>query len=467
MINELILQEDENIKITLFYFSKADIGDSDWLKIEIQNKTEYEVQIVESDYNLNNQRQLENGEKYINIGEFGSGNKYDLIHYFHNNLDPAYYQNGAVINPKSSILAWKYLTNYASVLLDGRNISDLNVCALFQLDFRYKLNGEEINLVCENKPFCFEWVNINLVEEKKLKKRLLQIIRNPHYRWVNNYVTSELMSKENIVSNISTKDLIKGVLLREDVMSATENILFLTEIARRKASPNKKLTNYYKKRINKRKGQLYDELQYYWDNTFLDDVLNSELNWLHVHRILEVNAKFWSSDAKNTKKVYEYLATSLNFEMNESLRSEKIIEWAKNIKLISTSMDLDFMNYLKKYLDDETEFKVEDWSKYRNYGMLPKGSKPDTIILRVCDVAFVALLRTLNQFEYELTSKMGTQFYSLNIKDEILSTEMINNLKKNISSNDINFGMFEKELKLTPELKKKIINSLEIVINKS
>jgi len=51
-INELILQEDENVKITLFYFSKADIGDSDWLKIAIENKTDSEIQIAETNYYL-------------------------------------------------------------------------------------------------------------------------------------------------------------------------------------------------------------------------------------------------------------------------------------------------------------------------------------------------------------------------------------------------------------------------------
>lgn len=465
-VNELILQEDENVKITLHYFSKADIGDSDWLKMEIENKTDSEIQIVETNYYVNKEKELENGEKYVDIGEFGRGNKYDLIHYFFDLPNASDYRDGAIVNPNSRIFAWKYLTNYASVLIDGRNIEESNICGLFQLDFLYKIRGEEIKLVCDNKSFCFDWVKSELVEESKLETRLREIILNPHYQWVNTYVTSDLMGKQNIVKGISTEELIQGVLLRASVMNADENILFLTEIKRRGVSSNEILTSSFKKRIINRDGHVSSELQYYWDNALLNDLINSELSWHHVHRILEVNAKSWSSDSDNTKKVYEYLATSLNFEKTESLKQEEINQWANNVKLISTSRNIDFIKYLEKYLDNETEFTVEDWSKYRNSGMLPRGAKPDTITLRICDVAFVALLRAMNQFEFELSSKIGTKYHSMNLNDEILPKEMINNLRRNSLTNDINLGLFEKEIRLTPELKKKIKEKINTAANK-
>lgn len=116
---ELVLQEDNNVKITLHYFSKADIGDADWLKIEIKNKTGSEIQIGQTNYSVNKEEQLENGKKYIDFGEFGQGNKFDLIHYFIDLPNGSDYSNGAIVNPRSSIFAWKYLTNYASVLIDG------------------------------------------------------------------------------------------------------------------------------------------------------------------------------------------------------------------------------------------------------------------------------------------------------------------------------------------------------------
>lgn len=465
-VNELILQEDENVRITLLYFSNADIGDSDWLKMEIENKTDSEIQIVETNYYVNQEEQLQNGEKYVDIGGFGRGNKYDLIHYFFDLPNSSHYKNGAFVNPNSSIFAWKYLTNYASVLIDGRNIQESKICALFQLDFQYKIKGEEIKLVCENKPFCFEWVRSDSVEEKKLEARLREIILNPHYRWVNTYVTSKLMGKQNIVKRISTEELIQGVLLREDVMDADENILFLTEIKRREVSSNEKLVNSFKERISKKDGHILDELPYFWDNALLDDLINSGLPWYPVYRILEVNANSWSSNPDNTKKVYEYLTASLNFEKTENLQQEKFNEWASKVKVISTSRNINFIKYLKKYLDDETEFMVEDWSKYRYSGIFPRDAKPDTFKSRVCDVAFVALLRALNQFKFELSSVMGTKYYSMNLNEEILPIEIINTLRRNSISNDIDLDLFEKEIKLTPKLKKKIKEKINTAAKK-
>lgn len=460
-VNKLILQEDENLRITLNYFSKADIGDSDWLKMEIENKSDFEIQIVDINYYVNKEKELKNGEKYISIGAFGSGNKYDLLHCFFDLPNPSVYREGAIINPKSRIFAWKYLTNYASVLIDGINIEETNICGLFQLDFRYKIREEEYKLVCDNKSFCFDWVKSETVEESKLQTRLREIILHPHYRCVNTFVTSDLMARQNIVKAITSEELINGVLLRDGVMNADENILFLTELKKRSVSSNEILTSSFRKRIVNRDGNVSSELQYYWDNTLLNDLINSDLSYHDVQIILELNSNSWSSDSVSTKKVYEYLSTALNFEKTETLKQDKINHWASSVKLIATSRHIDFTKYLERYLDNETEFNVEDWSRYSHFSMLPKGAKPDTITLRICDVAFVALLRAMNQFKFELSSKIGTKYDSIVLNDEVLTKEMIIALRKKSLVNDIKLGLFEKEIKLTPELKMKIKEKLK------
>lgn len=200
------------------------------------------------------------------------------------------------------------------------------------------------------------------------------------------------------------------------------------------------------------------------DGEWLDDLLNSELSWRNVHGTLEMNAKRWSENTDNTHKVYEYLAAHLSFDLNESVQPDKYEEWANNVKILATSRDNDVLRYLMTYLEDETEFKVKDWSAYRDFSALPRGAKPRITTLRLCDVAAVALIRALNQFEYEYNNPMGSKFLSMIIRDDILSPDVIKGLRKNLTVN-IHLHLFEREIRATPELKRKLTERLSAVLS--
>ena len=453
---ELALSEDENVKITLIHAMKADIGDSDWLNIKITNKTENDIWIADANYSINREGELENGKKYFKTGVFGQGNKYDLIHYYYDMYNSDDYRKKVMIQPKESIHAWKYLTNYASVLIEGRNYKEEEICAFFRLNVGYELLNEAYELTCDNEPFCFNWVNLENVSQRKLQYRLKEIILNPHIRWVNNYVTKVLMNREEVVSAISTHDLVKGVLLRENAGNSEENILFLTELFNRGAIPNEEITENFRQRLRGKHRPISSELLYYWDNSLLEDLLKSNKSKSVIHQILEVNAKYWSIDVENRKKVYSYLIRVLKFESTTNLDSIELMNWSVNVKMLATSRSVEVITYLKSFLDDETKFQIEDWSKYIGYGALPKGAKPDLITVRVCDVAFVALLRALNQFEFELRNMYGKTNPFLIFKDGIISKELVNRLKVSWMSNGIKLEKFEKEIVLTEEYKKKL-----------
>lgn len=455
-INDLSLLEDENVKITLKYFSKADIGDDDWLKLEIENKTSFKVQIVELNFNINQEKQLENGNKYSEVGAFGRGSMYDLIHYFLELPNPSANRNDAYIDSKSSILAWKYLTNNTSILIDGRNFIENKVSATFQLDFQYELNEKKIKISCENKPFSFEWTNSKYVDVKKLENRLRESILDSQYKNANTNVLLNLSSKLNILNRITTEELIQGVLLRENVTNSDPNSFLLSELKNRNAVPDERVTNSFRKRIVNNDSHVADELHYYWDNKLIDDLVKSKLEWSLVHRIFEINSNSWSTNSKYNKKIFGYLSSSLMFEKSDYLQPNKINEWSKNVKIIATSRDVEIIEYLKKFLDNESQFKVEDWSKYRSMSALPKEAKPDTITLKVCDVAFVALLRALNQLNFLPSNKIGTKQYIISINQEFLDPVSKNTMRGNINPNDLNLSLFEKIIKLTPDLKNKI-----------
>lgn len=458
---KILLAEDENIVIYLHHYEVADLGDSDWLKIEFRNKTNSQIKEVSTEYSINNYKEEINGKPQINIGTYGSGNEADLIH-FYIDLPNANDQKAvATIEPKKSMYAWKFITNYASVLLDNRKLISNEIEALMYLSFEYKIKENEYLLRCDNKQFKFKWTNSDNIIESKLENRLREIVLNPHYRWVNSYVAKDLMNKENIVSKISSEELIQGIVLRNNVMSHEENKLFFLELKKRNKIPNNKITTSFKERIKNKTNDVTRELSYYWDNALIDDLINfsPKSKSLFVSNAFELNSKAWKQDTILKNKVYQYLLKSTNFDTEQELKKDKIKNWADNVKRISIARCNKFNLYLETFLDDETEFIIEDWSKFRGRSALRKGESPDSILVKVCDVAFVALLRNLDQFE-------STDYYKMEIKNDVLSKEIIDKIIKNGFLRNINLQYFEKHIKLTTELKNVIRRQIAIANNR-
>lgn len=462
--NEMTIVEDKNVKINLLYATKADIGDTDWLKLKITNKTSASINLVEANYSLNEVDKNESGDKNVDYGAFGQGNKYDLLHHYYNLTSLSELQKDVIIEPNSSLFAWIYLTNYASVLIDNRSQIPNEICASLQLNLGYEINGKLFKLNEDDANFCFQWVNSKFVSNQKLVNRLRDIILNPFERNVNVFVTSHLMNNQEVASAIFTDDIVQGIISRKNISHNDETILLLTELSKRNAIPNITLTEFYRNQIKNNFFNKEDELKYYWDNSLLDELLNSNISWRFVQQILEINARFWSNELDNRYKVFSYFSEAQNFNKYQDIKSYNLNEWSKIVKTLSTSRSPELIEYLISYLDNETEFIIEDWSKYGNYSKsiptiaLSEADKPDFIKVRICDVAFVSILRALDQFEFEISSKIGTKYLSMKFKNEILTDENIKRFKKsNISDGNINLDLFEREIKLTPELKKKLL----------
>lgn len=450
----IVLSEDENIQITLSYLRKANLGESSWMKLIFLNKTEKNIIIKSASYSINKEKENKNGGTFIDIGEFGQSNKYDLIHEFYD-LKNNSLRDTVKIKPKSSIEAWKYLTNYASVLIEDRKLEAMEILALFELEFEYAIQENSFNLHADNIPFSFSWMSSEQISNSILTQRLVNIIHNPHHRWVNTYVTNKLMQIEDVKNSVSTEDLIQGIILRDNVMNADENILFITELKSRNKLPNKKITENFKKRFQEKMSNVDTELQYYWDDELLNDVLKNS-NSYKLYSILELNANEWSRNRNNCDKIYNHFIKNTNFTFPNIIGQNNIDQWSKDIKMISIARNPKFSEYLIELLDNPSEYNIDDWTKYRHHGMLPKGAKPDVIKVRVCDVALVALLRNMNQISFSLNSRIGSKSYSMKIDDEILDPETINRFNQFNSPKDIRLSLYEKEIKVNPRIKKNI-----------
>ena len=452
---KIVIGEDENIQITLQYLLEADLSKSDWLKIEIKNKTNNDIIIESASYSINKEKTTKNGEKYIDKGEFGQSNKHRLIHEYYGIKNYLHRRDKVTIEPMKTITSWKYLTNYASVLLDGRELDDKVITALFELNFEYQIQDNNFEIYCENIPFSFSWTNSSSISPSLLVKRLKEIINNPHMVSVNTYVTDDLMKIDKVRESISTKEFIQGVLLREDLINTEENILFLSELKKRNEIPNSEITESFIRRFNQNKTTAKRELQHYWDDKLLDLLLNEDDSYL-LYSIFELNANHWSSKQDNSDKIYKNIIKRLNFTFPTKINKENLDQWSKDIKLLAIARNLKFAQYLNEFLDDQTTFEIEDWSKFRHYGMLPQGAKPDTIKIRVCDVALVSLLRNMNQIQFSLSNSIGTKTYSMQIKDEILDENTIQKFNQFNSLKHIYMGLYERDIKLTSLIKERI-----------
>ncbi|MCD4793813.1 MAG: hypothetical protein K8R54_11295 [Bacteroidales bacterium] len=449
-LNKLLICEDKNIGFSLIYQSVADIGDTAWMRLQIINKSDKVIKLNEIDYSINKEKQLKDGEKYIDYGEYGRGSRSFLMHYYYELQNTSNYPD-ITIKPYDSIFVWKYMANYASVLIDTEREVKKEICALFNLKATYEIKKRERSIKSKNIPFCFQWIYSKNVPNSKLIKRLKDVILNPHWEWVNSGIIKVLMSKSEIIAGISTNDIIEGVIKRKNVHTDSETIHLLSELKKREIISNSILTEHFREMINNN-NRVSNVLKYYWDNSLSDDLLDSKTNLFNMTVILELNSKYWRDNEKIKQKIYSYFTKMYEFDKNADLDPEKLKEWAYMVKVISISRHPEIIEYLRLYLNNEFEFNIEDWSKYSHCGSLPDGAKPDLIPVRVCDVAFVSLLRAYNQFDFEQTGK----FYEIKIKDEILTAEDIKKL--NSISKNIYLKLFEKELKLSNKLKAKILN---------
>lgn len=139
---------------------------------------------------------------------------------------------------------------------------------------------------------------------------------------------------------------------------------------------------------------------HYWENDFLDDLLQC-LYAGSMIEVLEKNALAWSIKTENKAKVYTYLKKIYQFDTHLQPSQEAFNEWSYKVKGVAISRDTTFIRYLISYLNNETEYSVVDRSMEGAYGLPPKPPKNPRPIpmvkIRVCDVAFVSLLRAIGQ----------------------------------------------------------------------
>ena len=397
VFNKTLLAKNANVEVYLSCRDTAGLDQGNWIQLVIKNKTDRPIFITDASYSIDEETVSSTGEQYRNSGKYGSANKYDLLHYYHDLVDASSDRTGAKVPPHSELVSWKYIVSYAGALLQAPG-QPSEVCPLFKTNICYSLDKEHETLSNEGAGFCFFWRKTADIPVEKLAARLRDAMNDVHFRWVHSYLISTLMAYPDVKKRISDDDLVAAIIKKEHSMSRDENIGFLAELRARKAMPQPALTVKYREILKEPAYGSFPDLMYYWDDDLLDDLLDSKLTPWNVGRILEANTAFWWPE--HSDKVYAYIKKQTGFREDTPPPADSLIEWSKTVKWMSQARNRKITDYLIPLLDNETAFKMPDWSRYSHAGYVRPGTKPDSITTRICDVAFVSLLRAAGQTEY-------------------------------------------------------------------
>lgn len=470
--NKTILHENDDIEIFLSCRDTAGIDQEDWLKFSIKNKTAFPLIINAAEYSINEAPPTTTSR----LGRYGRGDQYQLFHYYYNY--PSGQKNYFEIPPHSELSSWKMLTNTTSVLVELKHGDKTDLCPFFQSSVSYTINEKPVTLTNTGVSFCFYWKPYDQLSKEKLTARLRAALEDVQIHAVNSNVITYLSNKPELREMISSNEIVNVILKKNKLRADDIDILLLKELKSRGKLPNEKLTENYRALLRRDIREYPQQLIYYWDNALLDDLLQSKLHKNEIELVLEVNAPTWSVEAKNTAKVYEYLTSQTGFNTNLIPGKKNFKAWYDAVKLVSMSRDRRIIDYLVPFLDNKKAYIMEDWSKSMGTGFRPKQKKPDFVKIRVCDVAFVALLKASGQTNYNLKTpglfreiplflvsydKDGNQVDVQEIWGPLsLKPELLDLAQRTDDLFEIKLYMAEKKIKLTPESKNRIMEYLKL-----
>lgn len=460
IMKRVILAEDQNIRVDLYYSERADVTLVDWLRIEIENKSTSPLIIKGGRYKIGRDVSRKDGEKYIADDQLGSSSVFSLLYSgLRGGISMQDLGEDFTISPLSVISGWRELSSYASVSLDGDRSDAGQVSGYVQIEISYVHQGRLSDLNSQQKNFYFNWTKKNAISKTALAERLQYEVLNPAFGSGTWGILRNLMWDNEIAEKVGTEELIQGVIRRKRLVNPQEVNPLLIELQNREAIPDIRLTEHYREKIllGNPDGYLLNELRNYWDNSLMRDLFQSRVK-SSLPLILELHSNYWSGNNDYVEDVYSHLRETINFDFDEEVTEENFKHWARCIETMSISRSPRIIDYLKGFLSDERHFYVEDWSKYTHYGYVPKTAKPDLKEVRICDVAFISILRAFNQFEFQALQIESGAFYTRSeVKTEILDKATADSIRGLVSPY-IGLGKLDSELKLTSEFYEKIMN---------
>ncbi len=425
---ETIVCEDKNVKVFLKHRDTASVDQPNWLQLVIKNKTPYPFIINDAGYSIFQNDSTANNAHRPKYGFDPDVDEYYLFHQYYKVLRHEFKGDAVEIAPHGELVSWQYLTNHASTMECSRKEGS-TLCHSFQFKLTFSVHKETETCEISDTRFCFYWKPDTLIETEQLARRLKSILKEVHVQPVHHSMLRHLMGSPRIVQQFSTDEFIDAIMLRNASAHLNERVIILTALKNRGATPNKRLTEHYRNDLAKTKSMFAEELRYYWDNELLQDLLKSQVDFWSVSHILQTNADSWSSNLRYRADIYDYFLEKTAFKL-ELPTNQNFKQWSTNVQLLAFSRDERVVDYLAPLLNNEQVYVVYDYSKNYMSSSMPRNQTPDTLYVRLCDVAYKNVLIALNKQKTGILNGKMTPEGKESIMQEISSKKKENNPRR-------------------------------------
>ncbi|MBT8232320.1 MAG: hypothetical protein KJN84_06820, partial [Bacteroidia bacterium] len=393
--------ESNLVSVTFEFDPSPNLSIKDWLSLTLKNESDKKLTIKTFNYSINTfDESSPNEEITIREGALGRSKKLNLLSQFHNVTQPKEIHKTFSLNPGESIRSWKYISNTASATLEQLISDKKEECALMQVKIEMSDDGKFFEEYEGEEVFCFEWSNSKNVKTKLLKSHLEEKILDITQRRINSAIINTLSLNEDVAKKIDSDLIIKGIINRAYTENHAERLALLKILNTRKEQSASLLIDHYKACMYDPKCNWERDLEYYWNNELFDTLVANKLFINKKLKILELHAPAWET-IETKEKLLTLILNHTQFDFNQESNQDNFLKWYKDVKLLSSSRHPSVIDYLIKLLDNETYLKIEDWSGQRNKKITTKKDLIKKINIRVCDVAFVGLLRAFNQVKVE------------------------------------------------------------------
>lgn len=225
-------------------------------------------------------------------------------------------------------------------------------------------------------------------------------------------LTSKWQSEENIslahylyksVEDEISDSFYTEAIIHHEYPFTPMDVEFLQKMTEANNALTEKMGQYYSKKINLLSQHGTSVLRNFWHDELLKTIFQSELPKHSIAAILELHNKHWSQSIETRKTVYDSLSRVFDYEFTITHPNLHPVTWTNLVKIMAISRDEKIIEYLIPFLNDTTTFIQTNRYTNEPVGTASSARKrnpPIKLNTRKCDVAFVALLRALNQVEY-------------------------------------------------------------------
>jgi len=396
----IIYLDNHHIRLEIVIKDQASLAESDWLSFVITNKSDQELKIKKLDYSINGFDSDANGNPIFIKSKFGQGDKYKLLHWFHDFRDLAKATGKFSIAAGESSSNWKFPSNETGLLIEESLVRSEEFCALLQIDLEYSF-GATKKQFSDEQAICTYWTKYTSLEKDALVRRFETCIIDIHEQRVHSSLIALLLQLEDLIPLIDNQIICLGIINRNNKTYDRERIWLLSVLKKKATLNNPLLLEHYRSCIQNRNCRWEDDFAIYWHNELLEPLLKSQLYVTEKATILEIHSASWSREKVYRDMVFEVLSKELDINLDEKISAINFKNWYNRIKFLASSRHDTLLPYFKALLENKNFYPVQDWSSIGYQPQLSPNQqgRAKTIYFRVCDIAYVCLLRLLDQAE--------------------------------------------------------------------